>query len=225
VQIRLRRTKLLELSPGRSSRVRHQPGVPKVADRTLAVLPIGVVDKHRHGSLVFQFGVRQVMVVVVEPDRQGVETLLVSRLELRHHPLDVNSQASEVGCRVQEELLRLRAVVGDPDLRVGNSRAIVNCDRDKLPASASSDSRPFTEQGMTAAERNSAQLLDVDVEQITRPLSDIANTQAGRSVAITQPSFTLPAQNRVYGRPCQPQRGSNSMRTRTPAADVSRGEC
>src|SRR6202165_3250503 len=129
-----------------------------------------------------------------------------------HHPLDVNAKALEVGCRCQQELSGLGAVIRGSGLAESHPRAVIDSNVQVFPTATAAYPRPRAQQGVATPIRNSAELLDVDMQQLARPLSHVADAEPGRAVAISEPGLSMPPKHLVHGRPGHSQLGPDPVR-------------
>ena len=101
--------------------------------------------------------------------------------------------------------------VGDPGRVVDRDMEVVVADRQRVAGS-------LAEQPVAAAGRDAPEALHVDVEQLARPLSDIADGDPGQPVGMGKAAHAVAPEDAVHGRARMAERGP-TMRTPTTPRD------
>jgi len=118
-----------------------------------------------------------------------------------HHPLDARAVVGEEGRRVAQEAHRGRRSLIGVDADEGQAGRIVDGNVEVVVAHATvaaAGARP--QHAVTAAVGHPAQLLDVDVDQLVGPLTDVAQRRAGQAIGMRQAADTVAAQDAIHGR-------------------------
>jgi len=141
----------------------------------------------------------------------------VAKAAVCHDSFDPNTEIGEIVSRFEHKGSCCGTRLSRHDPRKGNSGAVVDCNVDELIsltlAPAVMPTRLIVEQRMTASGRNTSQLLDVQVEQLTWALPDIADRDGCDSVEVTKPRQPLSTEDLIDRRPWKSELGPQPMRS------------
>jgi hypothetical protein len=124
-----------------------------------------------------------------------------------HDTFDLDAMAGKEACRLEQEPGCCDVSLVAANLNKGQSARVVDGDVDvvvagskRVPSAALSEALLFWEHAMSAAGRNSTELLCVDVNQLARMLTDVADRDTGEAVMVAQPTGAMAMKNLVDGR-------------------------
>jgi hypothetical protein len=117
---------------------------------------------------------------------------------------DANAVSLEERRGSEEKCGRSVVMLVGLDLDIGQSAVVVDSNVEEVIAArlevpAVLLALTSTQQPVAAARRHTAQLLYVDVDQLPRPVPDVANRNSTGSVEVAEPGISVPAQDCVDG--------------------------
>ena len=126
----------------------------------------------------------------------------------------------EEGDGLLDEADRARALLVRANRDIGNPGRVVDRDVEIVVSDRVAVSRIVAEHAVTAARRHPAEALDVDMDQLARSLSDIADGSSGQSVGMGQAAQAMTAEDAVHRGARVTQERTEAMRPDPqPAAD------
>ncbi len=118
----------------------------------------------------------------------------------------------ERGCLLNEADRAAGLLVGsDGDIR--HPGRVVDRDVEVVVSDRVAVSRSVAEDPVAAAGRHPAEALDVDVDQLARPLADVADRDSGQAVGMGQAADAVATEDAVHGRAGMAEERTQAMRS------------
>jgi hypothetical protein len=138
------------------------------------------------------------------PDALGAEELGEGpRLRVRHRvvghePLDPDAVVSEEGERLPNEADRARRELVGPDGHERQPRGIVDRDVEVIVSARGMVAGTIAEHPVATAFGYPAEPLDVDVDELARPLANVPDRRTGQAVGMRQTTVPVPPEHAVH---------------------------